>query len=238
VSGPTIALVCLSLLALAAFVGTESRRPDPLVDLALIRTRPFCAADLCAFGYGVAFFAGAVAVPVIAGEAETTGYGLGLSVTEIGLLLLPTSLAGLLGGWWGGRAFDRIGARAQVTLGALLAAVGYVSLAANHDTVLSLAAGSALIGFSWGLVPSALYPVVLRAAGVDKTGIAASVVLVARNIGVSVGITTALALLASAEQIGGAPSEAAITRALVFGAVATAAFALLAAWLPGRMAND
>lgn len=234
VSGPVFVLVLASVLALTLFVRTESRRADPLVDLTLVRTRPFAAADLCAFGYGFAFFIGAYVIPLVAAAPEKTGYGLGLSVTEIGVLLVPTSIAGLIGGWWGGRVFDRIGARAQVTLGALLAVAGYVSLASMHDTAFALGAGSALIGFGWGLVPTGLYPVVLRNAGVDKTGIAASVVLVARNIGVSVGITMAAAVVASTALVEGIRTEAAYTRALVFGAVAATAMALLATRLPGR----
>jgi MFS family permease len=217
VSAPVLTLVAVSAVALALFWTTESRRANPLVDLALLRTRPFVNVDVVSFAFGFAFFIGAFLVPQLAA-------GLDHSVTEIGLILAPTAFAGMLGGWTGGRLVDRIGARAQVTLGALIGVVGYVSLATTHGTVYALGFGSALIGIGWGLIPTGYLPVVLRSADVNKTSIAASVVLVLRNVGVSFGITIAVSVAI----------EVGYTQAFVFGAVACAAVGVLAAWLPGR----
>ena len=53
-------------------------------------------------------------VLLIAGSPTESGYGQGLTTTEIGLILLPSGIASLLGAWLTGRIFDRVGARALI----------------------------------------------------------------------------------------------------------------------------
>jgi MFS family permease len=237
-SARIVGLVAVAAVALVLFVVTEVRRGDPLVDLALVRARPFANVNLCGFLFGFAFFIGVAVVPLVAGTPELTGYGLGLSVTEIGLVLVPTAVAGMIGGWSGGRLFARLGPRAQVRLGGLLGVVGYVLLVTAHDTALVLAFGSAVIGIGWGLVPAGYLPVVLRSADVDKSSVAVSIVALVRNVGTSMGIAAAASVVAGAGLVGGVPPEAAYERAFVLGAVAAAALALLAAGLPARAATE
>jgi MFS family permease len=204
--------------ALAAFGLTERRRAEPLVDPKLVTTRPFVNADLCVLAFGFAFFVAIYAVPRIA-------TGLGLSVTEIGLVLVPTSVAALLGSVLGGRAIERVGPRVQVPLGAIIGALGYGSLAAVHDTALALTTGSMVIGFAQGLILTGIYPVVLRSAGVDQTSIAASVIVVARNVGLAFGVMAAATMIA----------EAGYSAAFLLAAGSALLVALLAAWLPERV---
>jgi hypothetical protein len=59
---------------------------------------------------------------------------------------------------------------------------------------------------------------------------------VVRDIGTSMGITAAASIVVGVELVDGVRPEAGYTRALAFGAVAAAAIALLAVWLPGRAA--
>src|SRR5215470_4316126 len=42
-SGPTVALLAVAVVALVAFVAVERRRPDPMLDLELLRNAPFTA---------------------------------------------------------------------------------------------------------------------------------------------------------------------------------------------------
>ena len=59
-SARVVALFAVAAVALVLFVVTESRRADPLVDLALVRARPFVNVNLCAFAFGFAFFIGVI----------------------------------------------------------------------------------------------------------------------------------------------------------------------------------
>jgi predicted MFS family arabinose efflux permease len=201
-------------------------------------TRPFANTNLCTFAFGFAFFVAVFVIPQIAASPKVTGYGLGLSVTEVALLLVPTSAAGMIGGWSGGRTLDRLGPRAQVSLGALVGVAGYLALALAHGTAFALASESAAIGLAWGVILSGIYPVVLRTAGTDKTSIAAAVVLVFRNTGVSVGVTVSAVVIAGAGLAGQFPDEAGFTRAFLVAAAGAVAAFLLAAWLPRRAEHE
>jgi MFS family permease len=119
-SGRTLATFIAALATLAAFAVVEQRVRQPLVNLRLVVTWPFASANLCAFAFGYSFFIAVFVIPQIAAAPASTGYGLGLSTTGIGLVLLPTGVASLVGGVAGGRAVDRVGPRALVAGGSIL----------------------------------------------------------------------------------------------------------------------
>src|SRR5262249_35715819 len=134
-SGAIVALFAASALLLSLSALAEPRVRQPIVDLALVATRPFVNTNICAFGFGFAFFVAVFVIPQIAASPDASGYGLGLSVTKIGLLLVPTSAAGLAGGWLGGRIVDVVGPRALVAAGTLVGVYCIVSHAIHaHDT--------------------------------------------------------------------------------------------------------
>ncbi len=229
-SSPRILLLFAGSAALlAAFALVERASRNPLVDLRLVTTSPFANANACSFLFGFAFFIAIFVVPQIAGASEDNG-GLDLTTTEVGLLLVPTSVAGLAGGWLGGRGVDRIGPRALVAAGAIVGAAGYALLAMNHDTVGALAAGSALLGMAWGLILTGIYPVILRSASPDKTGVAVAVAVVFRNTALSVGVTMAFVIIADAG------ADTGYTWALLLGAAGALATLLASRLLPGTRA--
>jgi AAA ATPase domain len=166
-----------------------------------------------------------------------SGYGLGLSTTKIGLVLLPTAVACALGGWTGGRLVDRTGPRALVAAGSLLGIAAYASLALAHDTAVALASGSAVLGLAWGFILTGIYPVVIRGASIDKTTVAIAVNVVMRNTAVAVGVSVAFAIIIGAGLAGEFPADSGYTGAFVMGAVGAGATLLAAALLHGRTAR-
>ena len=131
-------------------------------------------------------------IPEIAGAPTSTGYGSGLSTIGIGLVLLPTGLASVVGGMAGGRTVDRLGPRALVATGAVLGTAGYASLAAFHSSPVALAAGSATIGLGWGVILTGIASVVIRSAPPESTAVAVAVNAVGRNTSVAIGAQIAL----------------------------------------------
>jgi MFS family permease len=220
------------LLGLFAFV--ESRVREPHVDLALVRTQPFATVNVCIFAFGFAFFVATYIVPQIAAAPVESGYGLALSTTEIGLLLVPSCIASLLAAYAAGWLNDRVGTRALVTAGAVLGIAGNTFLAFAAESTLSLAAGTAAIGAGWGFILPALYTVVVRQASVDKSAVAASVPAIMRNTGVSVGVTTAFAIVTAAGLSGPFPAESGFTQALLVAAAGAGVVLLASLALPGR----
>ena len=161
-SGRTLVTLGAALALLTAFALVEDRVRHPLVNLSLVVTRPFASANLCAFAFGYSFFIAVFVIPQLAAAPTSTGYGSDLSTTGIGLVLLPTGVASLAGGLAGGRAIERVGPRALVASGAALGIAGYTSLALAHASPATLAIGSAVLGFAWGLILTGIASVVVR----------------------------------------------------------------------------
>src|SRR5690606_38885051 len=114
-------------------------------------------------------------------QVSGEGYGLGLDTTDIGLFMMPASIAGVLAGSVGGPAVQRYGARAVATAGIL------VALAALHDTVWQLVVARALAAFVGGLITTALLAGTATAVAAKDTGIATSLLVVIRLIGAVAG---------------------------------------------------
>ena len=233
-SGRTLAAFAAAAVLLVAFAVVEGRVRDPLVDLGLVVTRPFASAIACAVVFGFSYFNAVFVIPQIAAAPASTGYGSGLSTTGIGLVLLPTGLASVLGGFVGGRAIDRAGPRALVAAGAVLGMAGYASLAAAHASPVALAVGSAAIGLGWGVILTGIASVVIRSAPPEKTSIAIAVNNVPRNTAVAIGAQLAFAIIAGAEIVGGHPAESGYTWVFAMGGAGAAVLLLASALLPGR----
>ena len=73
--------------------------------------------------------------------------------TGIGLVLLPTGLASVVGGVVGGPVVERYGPRALVAAGALLGIAGHAWLALADTSPAALSVGSAFVGLAWVLDP-------------------------------------------------------------------------------------
>jgi MFS family permease len=233
-SAIVVALFAGASITICGFVLIEQRVHAPFVDLRLLAMRPFVQANLCAFVFGFAFFVGVFVLPLIAATPQESGYGLGFTTTKIGLLLLPTSAAGLGGSWAGGRLVELIGSRALTAIGFLCGVAGYASLAALHTTALALAAGCAVVGLGWGLVLTGIYPVVFGEASLDKGAIAPAVVLLHRNAGLSVGVTISFVIITAAGSSGHFPAETGFTWTFLVAAVGSAAALLVSLLLPRR----
>jgi MFS family permease len=197
-SASILGLFAIAACLLAAFAIVERRVRDPLVDLALVATRPFAEANLCAAAFGYSFFFAVFVIPLIAAAPEDTGFGLGLTTTEIGLVLLPTGAAAALGGWVGGRVVERVGPRALVAVGSVLGIGAYTWLLLAPWTPSALALGSAVLGLCWGLILNGIYSLIVRGADTDKTAVALAVNVVERNTAAALGTQVAFAIVAGA----------------------------------------
>lgn len=234
-SSPAIVgLFAASALLLTLFALVEGHVREPHVDLQLVRGRPFVNANLCGFAFGFAFFIATYVIPQVAGAPKASGYGLALSTTQIGLLLVPSCVAGFLGAAIAGRTLTRVGPRTLVAAGCLAGLAGNLALAAAHDTVGRILFGSCLIGLAWGLILPGIYEVVLRHASEDKSAVAVAVTAICRNTGVSVGVSVSFAIVAAAGFTGDFRSDRGFTTALLVGALGSGVTVLASLTLPGR----
>jgi MFS family permease len=183
-----------ALVAAVAFFVWERFARTRLIEPAGVHFRPF----LCALGASLA--AGA-ALMVTLVNVELFGQGvLGQDKNEAAGLLLRFLIALPVGALLGGWIATKIGDRTVAFTGLLIAAGGYwlISkwpvdvLAAHHDlglfTLPTLDTDLAIAGLGLGLVIGPLTSATLRVVPAAQHGIASAAVVVARMIGMLIGI--------------------------------------------------
>ena len=185
-----------ALVAAIAFFVWERFARTRLIEPAGVHFRPFLAA------LGASLSAGA-ALMVTLVNVELFGQGvLGQDQNQAAGLLLRFLIALPIGALLGGWIATKIGDRTVAFTGLLMAAAGYwlISkwpvdlLAARHDlglfTVPALDTDLAIAGLGLGLVIGPLTSATLRVVPAAQHGIASAAVVVARMIGMLVGIAS------------------------------------------------
>jgi MFS family permease len=211
------------------------RRPDPLLDLRLVRRRPVWTTNVVAFLVGVGQFAGFILLPQYVQEPASTGYGFGASPLSSGVFLLPMTVAIALVGLVVGRLDRRFGAKPLLVAGNVVAGAGFLLLTFARAKPTEVYAASALLGIGVGLAMAALATLVVSNVAQHETGVAAGVNNVARTLGGAVGGQLAAALLAASTSAGGLPTDAGFTPAFAVGLAALLVATAIGPMLPGRL---
>ncbi|MBO3677081.1 MFS transporter [Streptomyces sp. NEAU-YJ-81] len=226
---PPLAVVALTLLVAAlatAWVAVERRAASPMVDLRMLAKPAMwhsCVLTLVIMaGFGMVAF---LLPQLFAISAD--GYGFGLSTTDIGLFLLPGAIAGAVSDSVGGVVARRFGLRAVLVGGAVVTAATTIALASLHTAAWQLVIAKALTSIAAGVGSTALLTRAAAAVETGDTGIATSLLVVTRVIGVALGSQVGGAILDSgADPKTGLPTESAFVTGFVIAGL-VAALALL-----------
>ncbi|MDQ6898058.1 MAG: MFS transporter [Candidatus Dormibacteraeota bacterium] len=173
--------------AVASFVWWQRRRVEPLVGGVLVRSPALWASLVANVLGGAALVVALVEVPLL-------GRGVyGLSTTNAGLLLTRFLLGLPLGALAGGLLAGRLGRRITAIAGFCLAAASYVLMSTwggQELTASPLRAELelALAGAGFGLVIAPLTAVVIEVAGPRQRGLGGSLVVLARTLGMVLGL--------------------------------------------------
>jgi predicted MFS family arabinose efflux permease len=208
-----------------AWVKVEQRVDQPLIELGVLRQRAVLATNVTGLLTGLAMFSGFLLIPQIAQAPESTGYGLGASVTVAGLLLAPSAVGQLVAGPFAGRLGVRIGFRSTLVIGSLLSSAAFTLLAVLHDRAWHLVVGGLLLGAGVAFAFASMANLIVAAVQQSEVGIATGINTVTRTIGGAFGSAVSTAVLASTIGAGGLPSGGGYR--VAFGLAA--AMALLAA---------
>jgi MFS family permease len=176
-------------LCLGLFVLVERRVKEPLIDLGLFRRPSFSPAVLVNFLVGMVLIIAMINVPLLINIVELEVEAAALTS---GWLLSAMTAAMAVTSYLGGLATERLGYRPVALAGLLLVAFGFGLMGATwrSDPGYPLMAGQlALLGAGFGLVTAPVGAAVINAAGERQRGIAASLVIVLRLIGMSVGLS-------------------------------------------------
>jgi MFS family permease len=182
VNAHAVPLGLAAALVLAAFVWRQARHLSPLVTRGLLRSRAFGGSMTTNLLTGGALIVALVDVPVLARgvyDLDTLQSGLLLS-----RFLLGIPLGAVAGGWLAGR----LGPRATAAAGLIAAGIAFVLMSGwdLHELgAANLRASAELVscGIGFGLVIAPLSLAVLDRAGAEEYGLASSLIVLSRTVG-------------------------------------------------------
>ena len=183
----------IGLATLCALANHELRARDPILPPALIRDPDFVLPNLA--GIAVHFVAFAVPLLVPYYLARIAGY----AALEIGAVLALSPAGILLGSALAAKAVDVIGVRRTALLGGTLVAVGSLAIALwpQMPWLSMILASLVLHGTGLGLFQVAYADIVMAALPRGERGVAGSLTMVTRTVGVMSAATALTALLHS-----------------------------------------
>jgi len=197
------------VLLLAAYVWRQARRVDPLIPRDLLRSRGFIGSSLANLLVGAALMVALVDIPILGRLVFN------LNELDSGLLVSRLLVGVPVGALVGGLLAARIGLRPVALLGALLSAAAFWHMSGWPASELSVRVGPlraadvdlALCGLGFGIVIAPLAAAVLDLARSETHGLASSLVVLARTVGMLLGLSALTAFgLQRFHQILGSPT--------------------------------
>ncbi|GAA2618845.1 MFS transporter [Streptomyces axinellae] len=184
----------LALASLAALLGYESRRTEPLIELRFFRSVPFAGATViavCAFAsLGGFLFLTALYLQDVRG----------MSALHAGLCMLPMALMTLLCGPLSGRLVGSRGPRLPLLVaGACMTASGvlFARTASADQSLWVLFGGYVVFGIGFGLVNAPITNTAVSGMPRAQAGVAAAVASTSRQVGTSLGVAVIGAVMAA-----------------------------------------
>lgn len=179
----------LALVAFLIFLFRERRTDTPFIDLSLFRNPNFSSAVLINFFIGFILIIAMVNVPLVVNLLE---FNLEQAALDSGKLLTAMTVAMAIMAYVGGQLTERFSYRPTVLLGLLAAFIGFGLMGLTWEVTTpynQMAWQLAILGCGFGLVISPIGTAVVNAAGDDERGVASSLVIVLRLMGMSVGLS-------------------------------------------------
>jgi MFS family permease len=180
-----ISFLVVALFLFILFMMRAARIPDPLVRLSMFRNASFSAANITNLLVGGALIIALVNIPLM---SDTI---MGRSPLEGGLRLLRLTIALSVGAVIGGFLCKRVGYRLPTALGLILGSAGFFFMSqwplAVADPRMTL--DLATCGLGLGLVIAPLATAVIDSAGADQRGIASSLIVMMRMVGMMIGLS-------------------------------------------------
>jgi MFS family permease len=230
----TVGLLAAAVVLLGAWVRVELRSATPLIDVRMMRTRAVWVANLLGLLFGAVMFGVYAFLPQFVQVPRSTGWGLGLSVTGAGLVMLPMLATMALGGVLAGRVTAVLGFRRQLVLGAVLDTVGCALLALLPAGVAAVAVAGALLGAGFGLAYAAMASLVVQSVPADRTGAASGMNTNLRTIGGALGTAVVSAVVVASAHGSALPAHSGWTGAFWTLTGLAVVGAAVAALVPGR----
>jgi MFS family permease len=190
-NGLFIPLGILSLLVLGLYAWRQLRALEPLIPRQLVRSPRFAGVAAANLLIGAALMVALLDVPILGRLVFS------LDQLAAGLLLTQFLIGVPVGAILGGVVAGRIGERMTAVLGSLLAAAAFLQMSTWPATELAMRIGPfrsadialAACGLGFGVVIAPLAATVLRLTRAQHHGLASSLVVLARVMGMLIGLS-------------------------------------------------
>ncbi|MCH5672127.1 MFS transporter [Streptomyces gilvus] len=239
-SARVVGLFAGSVVIMALWWWQQLRAERPLVDLRLVARPRVGLSHVAALLTGFAFYANSLVTAQLVQAPKATGYGLGLSIVQTGLCLLPVGVTMLLLSPVSARISAARGPRITLALGVAVIACGYAVRIADSRDLWMIILGATVVSTGTTLAYSALPTLILRAVPAEQTASANGVNVLMRTIGQATSSAAIAAVLVHhTSPVGGLPVPTLHGYLLAFvmaGAIALAA-AATALTIPGDSAD-
>jgi len=195
-SAPFFAALAFAAVLLPTFLRHERRSPQPLVPLAIFRSRTLAAGNTVTLLLG-AWNAGEVLLVSLYLQQV-----LGYSALLTGVAVVPQGVAGLVRGAFGPKVVARLGIKWFLTASTLIATIGLFLLLRFPATSRYPLLGIVLFVVGMGTTSTAFAATVAGSSGVDddEQGLASALINAARQVGAALGVATLLSVAAARTQ--------------------------------------
>ena len=191
-SGLFIPLGSLSLIVLGLYGWRQVRSLEPLIPRQLLRSGRFIGAVVANLLIGAALMVALVDVPILGRLVFNQDQ------LSAGLLLTQFLLGVPIGAVVGGLLAGRIGGRPTAVIGMLCSAAAFLQMSGWHAGELALRVGPirpadialGACGLGFGIVIAPLTAAVLELTRTQNHGLASSLVVLARVMGMLIGLST------------------------------------------------
>lgn len=177
-----LAMFAAAALLAFAFVAHESRRPHPMVDLALLRIRAFWTGIAGGWLIYLVIFGVLFVVPYLLEE------GMHYSTARAGLELLAMPLAIGVTAPLAGRLAERTGAQPLIRLGMSVTGGALVLASFFHGSLPAFIAELAAIGIGLGASTAPNNAATMGALPATSSGVGSGLLNMARGLGTAIGL--------------------------------------------------
>lgn len=181
----------ITLIALPVFVFIEKRSPSPVVKIELFDVKQIRIVGLVAFGTGII-----QAVTIFVPEMAVTIFG--VTTSQASFMLIPFVLAIAIGSPVAGRLIDKIGSRAIVMAGLLLAATGLLIFYFNSASKINFYSAGIFMGLGSAMLQgSALRYIMLNEVQSSERALGQGIITLFSSTGQMTGATLIGIIVAS-----------------------------------------
>lgn len=204
-SARVLGLLAVACVVMVLWGVSETKSAVPLIDLTMMRSRPVWTVNLVALFVGFAMYASFGFVPQLVQTPTASGYGLGFTVTQAGLVMLPGAVTSFVAGLASTPLARRFGPKPMVILACLVAAAGLGSTAMFHAAWWQVSLGIAVSSLGVGLVFALLANLIVAAVPPEQTGVASGMNANLRTIGGAIGSAVTASIVTAHLLPGGYP---------------------------------